>query len=185
MPQKIVLFAGSLRTNSLNKKLVLVAHEILKKNAQFQTEIFDLKNLNLPVYDGDIEEKGMPQGLVEFSETIRSCQGLIISSPEYNGSISSCLKNTIDWVSRVRPQPFERKPILLLAATPGGLGAIRGLLHTRVPLDALEAFVFPQTFGLPKADENLKSGLTIEDPRLQKRLEAVIEKYLLAVKSLS
>src|SRR4051812_23259552 len=122
---KYLLFSGSLRTGSLNKKLVAVAEKIISGKAENEVSIADIRSLSIPVYDGDIEAAGIPEGVKKLGSMIQAANAIVISSPEYNGSIAGSLKNTIDWISRLRPVPFEGKPVLLLGASPGGFGAIR------------------------------------------------------------
>lgn len=181
---KYLLFSGSLRKASLNKKLISVTESILKTNTDFNNsndnivvEVVDLQTLNMPVYDGDIEANGIPQGVVQLGEKIQNADALIISAPEYNGSIAGSLKNCIDWVSRLRPVPLESKPILLLGASPGAFGAVRGVAATRIPLEKLGAFVYPQPFTLSKAHEAFDENKTFVDPVNHKRLTELLIKF--------
>lgn len=175
---KYLLFAGSLRTESLNKKLVTVASKLMAAKTGTEVNVVNIRDFNIPVYDGDIEEKnGIPDGVKAFAELIAKANALIISAPEYNGSIAGPLKNAIDWVSRVRPVPFEGKPILLLGATPGGFGAIRGLAATKVPLEALGSVIYPQTFGVPKAHEFFSKEGELTDAGTKTRLSGILDKF--------
>src|SRR3954469_3729847 len=100
---RILAFAGSLRRDSFNKKLVKIAAHGARAAGADVTEI-DLKELPLPVYDGDLETaEGLPQNAKKLKELFVAHQGLLIASPEYNSSISAALKNVIDWVSRPAP----------------------------------------------------------------------------------
>jgi chromate reductase len=175
---KVLLFAGSLRKASLNKKLVGVADDVLKKINGVEATVIDLQALQFPVYDGDIEEKGIPEGVTKLAKAIEASDALVISSPEYNGSISGVFKNTIDWVSRVKPMPLTKKHILLLGASPGELGAMRGLLHDRAPLEALGNFVYPQPYGLPKADKAFDQNNKLVDADRLERLEKLIKAFV-------
>lgn len=174
---KYLLFSGSLRTDSLNKKLIKVVHKILTEQPANEVATADIRSLSIPVYDGDIETAGIPEGVEKLGEMISNTHAVIISSPEYNSSIAGPLKNTIDWISRLRPIPFESKAILLLGASPGGFGAIRGLTATRAPLENLGSFVFPQVFALPKANEAFKSEGVLADTSTQKKLSETLFKF--------
>src|SRR5947209_2073082 len=125
LKMKLLLFSGSLRAGSLNKKLLLATRELLRQMPACETSLADLKALNLPLYDGDIEAQAMPNGVIQLGQLVSEAHALIIASPEYNASIAAPLKNTIDWLSRLRPVPLQSKPILMMGASPGAFGAIR------------------------------------------------------------
>lgn len=179
---KVLLFAGSLRKASLNKKLVGVANKLVQKIDGIETRVVDLQEYQFPVYDGDIEAKGIPESVNKFAQYIGKADVIIISSPEYNGSISGVLKNTLDWVSRTKPMPFAKKNVLLLGASPGELGAMRGLAHARAPLEAMGNFVYPQPYGLPKADHAFNENNDLVDPARLERLEKLIVEFIVHAK---
>lgn len=174
---KLVLFAGSLRKDSLNKKLLNVIKHIVETKTDFTPVVIDIKSLNIPLYDGDIEAQGIPDGVTKLGEEISTAAGVIISSPEYNGSISSPLKNTIDWLSRLRPIPLEKKPVLLTGASPGSFGTIRAQAHAKPSLENLKAFVFHTPFMLPRADKVFSDDGDL-DEESKKRLLSLIESYV-------
>jgi chromate reductase, NAD(P)H dehydrogenase (quinone) len=147
----VLAFAGSLRRDSHNKKLAREAVRLLLGHGQASAEFLDLRDYPMPVYDGDREREGIPDSVAALGTRIAEADALVVATPEYNGSISSVLKNTIDWLSRVKPVPLAGKHALLLAASPGGWGGIRGLWHSRVPFEALGVHVFPQMMSLPGA----------------------------------
>src|SRR5437879_5724181 len=94
---KILAFAGSTRRDSYNKKLVKIAIKGAEA-AGAQVTYLDLRDLNLPLYDGDLEvSEGLPPGARKFKDLLFANDGIMISSPEYNSSISGVLKNAIDW----------------------------------------------------------------------------------------
>lgn len=175
---KLLLFAGSLRKDSLNKKLLAVAHKILEAKGGLETVLIDLQPLTLPVYDGDIESAGLPENVKMLGQLIDEADALLIASPEYNGSISGALKNTVDWVSRLKPMPLSGKPVLLMGTSPGGLGAVRGLLHSKSPFEKLNNYVYPDVFGIPHGDKAFTATGALEDEATRKRLAALIDKYL-------
>lgn len=173
---KYLLFSGSLRTESLNRKLVAVAQGLLQNKGN-EVQVADLRELAIPVYDGDIEAKGIPEGVKKLGGLIQGADALVISSPEYNASIAGSLKNTVDWVSRLRPIPLEGKPVFLMGASPGGFGSIRALTATRAPFDTLNAYAYPQTFALPKAHEAFTPEGKLKDGGLEKRLQESLAKF--------
>ncbi len=149
---RILAFAGSLRTGSLNRKLLNVALESLRGRAEI--DLLDLREVAMPIYDGDLEQsEGLPDGAKRFKQRIATADALLIVTPEYNNSVPGGLKNAIDWASRAPDNPFRGKVALIMGASPGQFGAVRGVLAVRQILTALFAIVIPQTVTLPKADQ--------------------------------
>lgn len=176
---KILAFAASLRKESLNRKLIAQAAELLRNSSGVQLDLADYREFEMPIYDGDLEESsGIPNGGKEFIRRIQEADALVISTPEYNGGIPGTLKNAIDWASRTDPIPFDGKPVLLIGASPGGFGAVRGLWHTRVPLEAIGAFVYPEMFGLARAHQAFDETGKFVDPKNHARLDGIIQSYL-------
>ena len=123
------------------------------EGSEIDLDLADFREFEMPMYDGDLETReGIPRGGMEFIRRIQMADGLVIATPEYNGGIPGTLKNAIDWASRTDPIPFEGNP-LSCRASPGGLGAVRGLAHCRVPLQTIGAYVYPDMFGLPRAHQ--------------------------------
>jgi len=173
---KIVAFAGSLRKESSNKKLAREAVRQLTRQSLARAEFLDLKDYPMPLYDGDAEQaNGLPDAVLKLAAKIAEADGLIVATPEYNGSISSVLKNTIDWVSRRKPMPFTGKHLLLLSASPGGFGGVRGLWHSRVPFEAVGVHVFPQMVALPHANTAFDELGYLNEERLQ--LQALLNAF--------
>jgi chromate reductase, NAD(P)H dehydrogenase (quinone) len=169
---KLVTFAGSLRKDSLNKRLA-------KGVAQSQGgEFVDLQPLSIPVYDADIETEGIPAGVVTLARFVRAADALIVAGPEYNGTITGVLKNAIDWLSRVKPLPLDSKPILLLSASPGALGGVRSLWHTRQAFEVLGCHVYPGMLGVPKAHEAFDANNSLVDERLRVQLQQLVSAFL-------
>ena len=167
---KILFFAGSLRKESLNRKYLRVAEEHLAKIAGVETELVDLLDFPLPVFNQDIQDREFPQAATDFIEKISGADAVVISTPEYNGSISSVLKNWVDWSSRGPQNPWKGKPVFLMGASPGALGAVRGLWHSRIPLEVLGAHVYPEMSGLPRAHEAFGASGELKEKANQERL---------------
>ncbi len=149
---RFLSFAGSLRTGSSNKKLAREAVRLLGAPIPGTAEFIDLRDYPMPLYDGDQErDDGVPDCVHRLAAKIVDVDALIVATPEYNGSISSVLKNTVDWLSRVKPVPLKGKHLLLLSASPGSWGGVRGLWHSRVPFEALGVHVYPEMMSLPNA----------------------------------
>lgn len=175
---KILMFAGSLRAGSLNKKLIRVAKLMADNQNNVETTLIDLQDLQLPVYDGDIEAKGIPESVLKLSKYIAEADAIIISSPEYNASISGALKNTIDWASRTKPMQLAKKQVLLLGASPGEQGAMRGLIHTKPSFETLGNFVYPSVYALPKADKAFDDEGKLVDPQRAERLQKLLNEFI-------
>jgi NAD(P)H-dependent FMN reductase len=174
---KYTLIIGSLRKESLNRKLLSIIEQIINQDSLGEVSMIDREDIDLPLYNQDIEDKAMPEKVKEIAGKVKASDALIICSPEYNGSISSPLKNTIDWISRIRPIPFKGLPILLTGASPSGLGARRAMSHAKVPFDAIGAFVYPENFGLSKAHEAFSEKGELMDSSQQERLSALISDF--------
>ncbi len=167
---KILAFAGSTRMDSFNKKLVKIAAEGAKA-AGAEVTYLDLRDLPMPLYDGDLEIKeGIPPNAQKFKEILLAHQGLLISSPEYNSSISGVLKNTIDWASRALPGEaplacFTNKVAGLLSASPGALGGLRALVAVRSILGNIKVLVLPDQIAVPKADQAFTADGSLKDAK--------------------
>lgn len=173
---KILVMGMALRKGSFNKKLAKNAHRLLAVGDE--AELLNFEDFPMPVYDGDIEAgPGIPEPVKALAAKIQDARALVLSTPEYNGSIPGPFKNAIDWVSRVKPMPWAGKHVLLLGASPGALGAVRGLWHGRVPLEVAGAFVYPEVFGLPRADQAFDGDDKLKDAAVEERLKALLGKY--------
>ncbi|MCX6111772.1 MAG: NAD(P)H-dependent oxidoreductase [Proteobacteria bacterium] len=180
---KILAFAASLKKNSVNAMLIKIVSKILKEQ-DCDIELIDFSEFDVPIYNGDIEEsKGIPSGALKLKEKIEKCDGIVISSPEYNYSVPGTLKNLIDWTSRIRPQPFKDRNILVMSASPAMAGGVRGLWHLRVPLEGLGAFVYPEMFSLAVAHEAFDSQGNLKDKNLVNTLENNIKSFLKHIKN--
>jgi chromate reductase len=175
---KILAFAGSARKGSYNKLLVKIAAEGAR-NAGADVTIIDLQDFPLSVYNqDDEEEKGIPENGMKLKELFKTHQGLLISSPENNSSVTALLKNTLDWVSREADGEtplacFTDKVAALVSASPGGLGGLRGLVHLRAILGNINVLVLPDQMALPKAHEAFAEDGSLKDAKQKKGVERV------------
>jgi chromate reductase, NAD(P)H dehydrogenase (quinone) len=175
---KILAFAGSLRTDSFNKKLVQIAVAGARA-AGAEVTLIDLRDFPMPVYDGDIEAaQGLPENARKLKELFLAHHGLLLSCPEYNSSITAVLKNTIDWVSRPLPgeaslAAFDGKVAALMAASPGSLGGLRGLVHVRSILGNIKVIVLPDQVAVMKADQAFAPDGKLKDDKQQAAVEAL------------
>lgn len=179
MPVKILAFAGSLRKDSYNKRLVKVAADGARQGGAEVTFI-DLADYPLPIFDEDLEARdGMPENARKLKALFNAHQGLLIASPEYNSSISAALKNTIDWVTR--PESSNEPPLrdiggktaALIAASPGGLGGLRGLVHLRAILGNIRVTVLPDQRAVPQAHQAFDEQGQLTDPDTQAAIQGI------------
>jgi len=183
---KLLAFAASLRTASLNRKLIHQASVMLRSTPQVDLDLADFREFEMPMYDGDLEARdGIPPGGLEFIRRIQISDGLVIATPEYNGGMPGTLKNAIDWASRTDPIPFEDKPVLLIGASPGGLGAVRSLAHCRIPLQTIGAHVYPEVFGLPRAHQAFDVSGAFLEAHQGSRLQTLLLAYISFVAKLT
>jgi chromate reductase len=135
--------------------------------------------LAVPPLDTDLlETDAVPEGARRFGDLLTTADGFVIAAPEYNYSVSGVLKNLIDWTSRIRPWPFTARHGLLLSASTGPVGGVRGLWALRIPLEGLGAHVYPDMFSLGHADTALTHGDDLADPRLRERLTQIVGGFL-------
>jgi NAD(P)H-dependent FMN reductase len=175
---RILAFAGSLRIGSWNKKLARIAAAGARAAGADVTEL-DLRDIPMPLYDGDMErEQGLPPNAKVFKRLLIECDGMLISSPEYNSAVSGVLKNAIDWASRPEPNEtpliaFKGKVAGLMSASPGNLGGVRGLAALRSILGNIGVIVVPTQLGIPRANDAFDERGELRDERQQNAIEAV------------
>lgn len=175
---KVLGISGSLRKGSYNRLLVKSVLEGAAA-AGAQTTYLDLRELALPVFDEDLEATGhVPEGVRKLKDALRAHHGLVVASPEYNSSLTAALKNAIDWATRPEPgQPplscFNGKVAGLVAASPGALGGLRGLVHLRAILSNINVLVLPQQVAVPKAHEAFGDGGMLKDAAQRASVEAI------------
>lgn len=185
---RILAFAGSTRSGSFNKWLVQNAATAARK-AGAEVTVVDLKDFDLPLFDEDLEASGTPAGATRLKQLFLDHDTLLIASPEYNSSVSAVLKNAIDWVSRsALGEPmkgaFLGKVAVLLAASPGGLGGLRGLVHLRSILQNIGVMVLPDQFALGKAHEAFDQQGILTDERAIKTVKSLTEQLVVTSRKL-
>ena len=159
----VLVICGSLRKGSYNAAIARTLPALAPGGMALR---FAAPFADFPIYDADIQTgSGFPAQVTAWADAIRSADGLIIVSPEYNWSIPGGLKNAIDWVSRMKDQPFKYKPVALQSAAGGILGGSRAQYHLRQCLTSIDAILFGRpevivTFAPQKFDEKT---LTLKD----------------------
>ncbi len=180
MSAKILFLAGSQRQKSLNKKLATVACDIAKQKGA-QATFIDLKDFEMPIYDGDCEEEnGLPDNAKKLKELFATHDVLFIASPEYNSSFSPLLKNSLDWISRPHEKgepplkAYKGKVAAISAASPGGFGGLRGLVTLRMLLGNIGVTVIPDQVAIGSAFNAFDEAGALNDEKQHKMLENVI-----------
>ena len=151
--KKVLAFAGSTSSTSINKQLATFAAKKLE-NTSF--DVVDLRDFPMPIYSEDEEqENGFPKEAKRFSELLDNYDGFIISMAEHNGSYAAAFKNVIDWTSRINNKLFREKPLLLMATSPGGMGGkfVLATAEQRFPRHGAKELL---TFSLPNFSDNFK-----------------------------
>lgn len=175
---RLLAFAGSSRKDSFNKLLVRVAAGGARAAGADVTSL-DLKDYPLPIFDEDLEKaQGLPENAKKLKRMFIESHGFLISSPEYNSSISALLKNTIDWLSRPNDgeapmAAFQGKVASLLSASPGALGGLRGLVHLRAILGNIGVIVLPEQIAVSKAHEAFGADGRLLDAKRQVSVESL------------
>ena len=180
-PIKLIAFAASLRRDSLNRRLLAQA-ALAARAAGATVEVHDFRDFIFPAYDADLQvAEGIPDAVQHLGRLVTAADGLLLASPEYNYSMPGNLKNTIDWLSRIRPHVVHSRWALLLSASNGRVGGNRGLWQLRIPLEAMGMMVFPDMFSLALAGEAFAEDGALRDPALQERLSSVLTAFCGAV----
>lgn len=181
--KKVLAFSGSLREDSFNKKLVNEAAKIAAQMGA-QVKVIDLKDYPMPFYDADLESKfGLPEQAKRLRDLMIGSDAIIIASPEYNGSLSGILKNTIDWMSRGEDAQFSRdafkdKLFAIMSSSPGGGGGKRGLDHLRVIIQNVGGKVITAQTVIPNAADAFTSQGSLKNPDQQEQLRQEIIQLL-------
>jgi NAD(P)H-dependent FMN reductase len=175
---RLLAFAASLRRDSWNKKLLTQAAELARAGGA-EVDVADFAEFDMPLYNADLQAAaGIPPGAQALARRVTAADGIMIASPEYNFSLPGTLKNTIDWVSRLKPMPLRGKHGLLLSASTSLVGGIRGLWQLRIPLEGLGVLLYPDMFPLAQAHEAFDPQGTLKDPQLNERLAKIVAGYL-------
>ena len=162
--------SGALRAGSTNTKLV-------REAARVYGGPFMLADLNLPLYDGDLEtSQGVPATVHRLVDQIADAEAVVISTPEYNQSLSGVLKNALDWISRVEAKPWKGKPVAIMAAAAGRAGGARGLYALRLAISPFgpRLLTGPEVLLANSSKQFDENGHLIEDS-YRKSLAGVIE----------
>ena len=182
---RILVFAGSIRTGSFNASLAALAAKELALAGADVTHI-SLQDFPLPIYDGNLEAaSGLPENAIKLKRMMMTHAGVFIASPEYNASVTPLLKNTLDWISRVRDgketplAAYKNRIFALGAASNGAYGGMRSLLALRQVLEiGCGALVIPDQIAVSRAADAYDDMGHLKDERTADVLRAVVRRLI-------
>lgn len=183
---KLLVFAGSTRSGSFNRRL---AHEAaaMARAAGAEVTHIELGDFDVPMYNADAEAIATPPDVMKLKQVFHDHPAWIVCTPEYNASYPALLKNLLDWLSSpVRGDPvwsddfrFSRgKVVGVLSASPGALGGLRSQSHLIPLLFNLHCWVAPQTYALGRAGDAFDPAGKLVDDRARARVQGVIDQVL-------
>lgn len=189
---EILIFAGSTRQDSYNRKLAKAAAEIATGQGA-QATLLELADYDIPLYNADLEARGTPPDVIRFKQALHSHAAWIICCPEYNGSYPALLKNALDWASSpVKGDPvwgdgvlpFRGKVVGMCSASPGGLGGLRAQSHLAPLLLNLECWLAPRSHAVSRAADAFDAQGQLMHLQDQQGVQAVLSQVLWAAQRL-
>ena len=189
---KTLIFAGSTRQQSFNRRLAREAAGMARA-AGSEVTLLELGDLDIPMYNADLEAQGTPPDVLRLKQLLHAHPAWIICSPEYNGSYTALLKNTIDWASSPvagdatwsdGTLPFRGKVVGMLSASNGRLGGLRSQSHLAPLLLNLECWLAPRAFALSGAASAFDAQGALIEPQHQDGVRGVVEQVLWAAERL-
>jgi chromate reductase len=185
---KILVFAGSTRIASHNRKLAREAAALARARGAEVTQL-ELGDYDVPLYNADLEARGTPADVMKLKRLFFAHPAWIVCTPEYNASYPALVKNTFDWISSpVQGDPLwnddfratRGKVVGVLSASPGALGGLRSQSHLIPLLLNLQCWVAPQTWGLGHAAEAFDEAGRLKKDADRERTQAVVDQVLWA-----
>ena len=190
---KVLVFAGSTRIQSYNRKLARAVAGMIGATGHEATHI-ELADFDIPMYNADLEARGTPADVLRLKRILWEHPAWIICTPEYNASYPALVKNTIDWASSpVKTDPewtdgyksFRGKVVGVLSASPGALGGLRSQSHLVPLLMNLHCWVCPQNYALGKAGDAFGESGELLGEHHRKAVQAVIDQTVWAAQRLA
>jgi len=189
---KVLVFAGSTRLASFNRKLAREVAAMARAGGAEVTHL-ELGDYDIPMYNADLEARGTPPDVMKLKQVFYEHPAWLICTPEYNASYPALLKNTLDWLSSpVKGDPvwsddfrFSRgKVVGVLSASPGALGGLRSQSHLIPLLLNLHCWVAPQTYALGRAGSAFDADGHLADEAAKTRAQSVVQQVLWAAERL-
>ena len=185
---KLLIFAGSTRQNSWNRKLAHVA-AAMARNSGAEVTHLELADFDVPMYNADLEARGTPADVMKLKQITYDHPAWIVCTPEYNASYPALLKNTLDWISSpVKSDPLWKddfrstrgKVVGVLSASPGALGGLRSQSHLVPLLLNLHCWVAPKNYALGRAADAFDAAGELVNDTAKKNVQGVIDQVLWA-----
>ena len=170
---KIIAFAGSNSSTSINRELVKFALALLP---DYEVNLIDLNDFEMPIFSVDREKNGYPPQVNAFLKAISEADGIVCSLAENNRTFSVAFKNVFDWASRVTDDIFAHKPMLLMSTSTGRYAG-RGVMNAAKELFPAFGADVVETFSLPSFNHTFVVGKGITDETLRDELVAKVEKF--------
>ena len=189
---KLLVFAGSTRQQSFNRKLAK-ATAGLARAAGAEVTHLELGDFDVPMYNADLEAQGTPADVMRLKQLFFEHPAWIVCAPEYNASYPALLKNTLDWISSpVKGDPVwnddfrstRGKVVGMLSASPGALGGLRSQSHLAPLLLNLQCWIAPVNYALSRAGEAFDDAGNLVAEASRKRVQAVVDQVLWAAQRL-
>jgi chromate reductase, NAD(P)H dehydrogenase (quinone) len=190
---KLLVFAGSTRQNSWNRKLAKVTAAMARASGA-EVSHLELAEFDVPMYNADLEARGTPADVMRLKQITFEHPAWIICTPEYNASYPALLKNTLDWISSpVKSDPVwnddfrstRGKVVGVLSASPGALGGLRSQSHLVPLLINLKCWVAPTNYALGRATDAFDAQGQLVSEAARKKVQAVIDQVLWAATRLA
>ena len=182
---KIFVYSASLREDSINLKLSKLIATVAEAHGA-EVDFARINDFDMPMYNMDEQQSsGVPAGAKALADRITAADGMILTSPEYNWLPPATIKNAVDWLSRIKPVPLDRKSILLSSASPSLVGGARGLLSLRVSFEALGTWVYPKMFTLAQAPAAFNDDGSLASEDLATMLDGMVADYCSAAVALN
>ncbi len=171
---KALTLSGSIRQNSHNGRLAQLMGAKLTAAGADVLQV-NLAEFELPLFNADLEARqGAPEAAIMLASHFAGADIIFIASPEYNGSVSPLLKNTIDWISRQKTAPYKKAVFGIGAVSPGKMSGMAGLGHLRDILGKLGALVAPGLLGIGHGNEAFDQSGNFSDPALERRADRLV-----------
>ena len=185
---KLLVFAGSTRQQSFNRKLA-GATAALARQSGAEVSHIELADFDIPMYNADLEARGTPADVMRLKLLMSEHPAWIVCTPVYNASYPALVKNTFDWVSSpVKSDPAwtdgfkssRGKVVGVLSASPGALGGLRSQSHLVPLLLNLMCWVAPQNYALSRAGDAFDANGALINETHRKGVQAVLDQVLWA-----